>query len=133
MDVFWFEIVWILRRLAFSVALFVTPETDQPLRTAVVISVFVISLAIQNQVKPFTSSLENRMEEASMAVLLLTFATVLSSGEQATFDRSRSLAALQIIMFIINILVVIGFIVALVRKPVQRWIAFARTKCCKRS
>lgn len=68
---YWFEIVWLVRRVMLAAAIgLLTP--DRPLYPVVVSSILMVSLLIQRHVKPFTSKLENFMEQLTICVLLFT-------------------------------------------------------------
>jgi len=71
-DMYWFEMIWIGRRLAVSVAGFVIPS-ENLLQNRFIMSILVISLTRQWIVWPFQTDLEKIMEGLALGVLIITF------------------------------------------------------------
>jgi predicted Na+-dependent transporter len=70
---FWWEYVIIARRLALAMAVTLVPFTQQQLSSVIIMTVLVVSIALQHTFSPFATKLENRLEQLSLYVLLLAF------------------------------------------------------------
>lgn len=70
---YWWEYVVTLRRLLLAVAITIVPFTQQQLSSAIIMTVLVVSIALQHTLSPFATVLENRLEQLSLYVLLLAF------------------------------------------------------------
>jgi len=106
-EVFWFELVWIARRLALALAISIIPHEDAFHGFTIALTLLV-SMAIQQAVVPFRHNVENVMEQVSLMVLLLTFISI----TQLIFleDGQLSKDVLRVFIFSCNAVVVLVFV-----------------------
>jgi hypothetical protein len=114
---YWFEIVWLVRRVLLAAAIgLITP--DRILYPVVVSSILMISLLIQRHIKPFTSKLENFMEQLTICVLLFTLigTHVLDNSETVSGNTDEDLAnatyraIIQWSIFGVNVIALLFFL-----------------------
>ena len=82
---YWFEAVWTLRRLALSIASSVLAVGSAE-RNAAVQALLVVALVVHVQWQPFINPIDNRLETASLVVLIVSFATA-TTGTVAEWLR----------------------------------------------
>jgi hypothetical protein len=105
---FWWECVIIARRLALALAVTLVPFTQQQLASVIIMTVLVVSIALQHTFSPFATILENRLEQLSLYVLLLAFL-----GVYVTDTSSGSSAPLQWIPVLVVVLVCVTAVILL--------------------
>lgn len=120
-DVFYFEAIWLLRRILLSLSLALLGPASG-FRTAAIALVLLASLFVQQGFKPFQSSFVNTLETISTTTLLYSF-VVGREIEQASLRP-----ILQTILWLLNALVVVLLMSSLIAPTVAQ--LFKR--CCKR-
>lgn len=125
-DVFFFEAIWLLRRVLLSIALALIPKTTG-FRNASISLILLASLFIQQRFKPFSSGTVNTLETLTTTTLLYSFSvgTDLASNHAWAW---RNL--LQILLWIVNCLVVVVLAIAIIAPAAKRLLA--RLKCCRK-
>lgn len=121
--VYFFEIIWLLRRTLLSLALTLLPA-DNGFRAAAIALILLGSLFAQQRFRPFLSEAVNLLETISTATLLYSFVV----GSQLAHAGDAFRPALQTILWILNALVVGIFFAALMAPP---FMTFVR-RCCRR-
>jgi hypothetical protein len=135
-QVWWFEMIWLARRILLSIIIVLVPESSV-FRTGGVITILIASAFIQRRWRPFASNFANTMD--LFATVCIIYSVVISRELaywfQTATDVSSSGAAataesLQTIIFFVNAAVVV-ILVGAVGVPAVR--AFAlRFECCRR-
>jgi hypothetical protein len=105
---FWWEYVITARRLALAMAVTLVPFTQQQLSSVIIMTVLVVSIALQHTFSPFATILENRLEQLSLYVLLLAFL-----GVYVTDTSSGTSAPLEWLPVLVIVLVSITAVVLL--------------------
>jgi hypothetical protein len=115
-DVFFFEAIWLLRRVLLSVAIALIPSSTG-FRNAAITLILLLSLFIQQRFKPFSSSTVNTIETLSTTTLLYSFSV---GSELATNYAMSWRGTLQLVLWISNCLVVLVLLGALLKPLVKR-------------
>eukprot|EP01122_Echinamoeba_exundans_P011670 TRINITY_DN4718_c0_g1_i1.p1 TRINITY_DN4718_c0_g1~~TRINITY_DN4718_c0_g1_i1.p1 ORF type:complete len:1760 (-),score=229.92 TRINITY_DN4718_c0_g1_i1:4961-9508(-) len=115
-DVFFFEAIWLLRRVLLSVAIALIPATTG-FRNAAISLILLVSLFVQQRFKPFSSSTVNTIETLSTTTLLYSFSV---GSELATNHSMEWRGVLQLLLWIFNCLVVLVLLGALLKPVVKR-------------
>jgi hypothetical protein len=105
---FWWEYVIIARRLALALAVTLVPFTQQQLTAVTIMTVLVISIALQHTFSPFATMLENRLEQLSLYVLLLAFL-----GVYVTDTSAGTLTPMEWLPVVVIVLVIVTAIIVL--------------------
>ena len=102
---YWFELLWFVRRLLLLVALVVMPD-DNPFKNPMVVSVFAVFLALHQQYHPFIRKEENLLEAVSLLMLLITFVGMgepsYNSEEENTVKDSETTVAVTTVTMLGN-------------------------------
>ncbi len=104
------QLVWLGRRLALSLFLSVLQDSN-PFQVALVTIVLLGSLVIQFRFKPFSKSIENRMEVVSLITTLCAY------GSQVAISLDSSATASKVLTWILVAVIMLvcgAFVVALV-------------------
>jgi hypothetical protein len=130
-EVFWFEMVWIARRLLISLIITFIPLSSG-IQAAVMSIVLLTFLVVQRAVMPFSSKLVNYLELLSSFVLLYSYivGTELSSHYEAFNERNSVKIFFQSALWILNALVVLILVIALVQPSLARTFRSIRGRCC---
>jgi hypothetical protein len=111
---FWWEYVIIARRLALAMAVTLVPFTQQQLSSVIIMTVLVVSIALQHAFSPFATMLENRLEQLSLYVLLLAFlgiyVTDTSAGSSTPLEWLPVLVIVLVSITAIILLLVVVFV-----------------------
>lgn len=118
-DLFWFEMVWLLRRLLLVAALAVIPE-DNAFRAPSVVAILVASLAVHHAFKPLNNPKENFMEGLGLLALLVTYAVGVAPSSNDLTDSD----ALETVLLVAN-LIASALFVGLMCRP---FVAMLREK-----
>lgn len=116
----WWEIIWILRRILL--ALSVSWLEDTPWKNALVSTILVGSMSLMFTFKPFKYSLENTLESAVTALLLVSWTS--SFGEEGVVD-----VGVQWAVVAANALLWLCFIVLFAMEPAKALYRKYKKKC----
>ena len=119
---FWFELVWMGRRLLLSLAISVIPTTLVHLQFSLVLLVLGVSFLIQSGARPFKTRLENRVEFVAVLLLILTFSAsnfLTQGGQLSAMDTQIAWEGLlvQYGFFVLNAVFVLSCL-ALAGRPI---------------
>jgi hypothetical protein len=124
-EVFFFEVIWLLRRGLLSVSVALIPGSSA-FRPAAIALILLASLFVQQRFRPFSSRVVNALEIVSTTALLYTFfvgSLIAAQDESSTFRD-----VMQTMLWVLNALVVVSLGVALVAPAVKR---IASRWCCR--
>jgi hypothetical protein len=110
--VFWWEYVAIARRVVLAAAVTLVPFTEQQLAAVIIMTVLLVSIALQHAFVPFATVLENRLEQLSLSVLLLAFLGVYVAETSA--DAATPLTWLPILVMVLVSVTAVVLLVATV-------------------
>lgn len=130
-EVYWFEMVWIARRLFISLIITFIPASSG-IQAAAMSIVLLTSLVVQRAVMPFSSKLVNYLELLASFVLLYSFivGTELASHSEAFAERGQLRVVFQSALWLLNAAVVLILVVALVFPSVARTTRAVRRRLC---
>lgn len=106
--VWWFEIVYMGRRLAISILIYMVPDELTPVKMAGLSLIILMSLAVQMTVRPFAAYLQHVLEFFSLTVMSITWISLLGMKFQ-----QRDSLWLSIVLLIANMCMVFFFLFAL--------------------
>ena len=125
-ECYYWELINVLRRVLLAALLAVVPFTHPEYSVLLVLAALQLSLILQHAYAPFHSKLENRLELASLYVLLISFVgayVAQQGGLTGSFDPTGLLYAMIIInAFTIGLVLLVGsvFVVMAMGKAVAR-------------
>eukprot|EP01122_Echinamoeba_exundans_P014246 TRINITY_DN6407_c0_g1_i1.p1 TRINITY_DN6407_c0_g1~~TRINITY_DN6407_c0_g1_i1.p1 ORF type:complete len:1714 (+),score=224.17 TRINITY_DN6407_c0_g1_i1:330-5144(+) len=129
-EVYWFEMVWIARRLLISLIITFIPMSSG-IQAAAMSIVLLTFLVVQRAVMPFSSKLVNYLELLASFVLLYSYivGTEISSHFEAFNERATVKMFFQSALWILNALVVVILVVSLVQPSLARTFRSIKSRC----
>eukprot|EP01122_Echinamoeba_exundans_P017858 TRINITY_DN9809_c0_g1_i1.p1 TRINITY_DN9809_c0_g1~~TRINITY_DN9809_c0_g1_i1.p1 ORF type:complete len:1715 (-),score=214.35 TRINITY_DN9809_c0_g1_i1:28-5172(-) len=112
-SIWWFEMVWLARRILLSVIIVLVPDTSV-FRAGGVITVLIASAFIQRRWRPFASNFANTME--LFATVCIIYSLVISrelaywfqtATDVSSYGAAMTSESLQTVIFVVNAAVVV--------------------------
>lgn len=127
-EVFWFEMVWMARRVAISVIISFIARSST--RTAALTALLFLSLLLERVFLPFTTPGINNLETAGTGILLYSY--VVGDAIAGGLDESEGLVptiaiVLQTALWALNAGFIVFMVAMLVKDPLRRWWAWLKT------
>eukprot|EP01122_Echinamoeba_exundans_P008934 TRINITY_DN3046_c0_g2_i1.p1 TRINITY_DN3046_c0_g2~~TRINITY_DN3046_c0_g2_i1.p1 ORF type:complete len:1343 (-),score=290.98 TRINITY_DN3046_c0_g2_i1:276-4268(-) len=120
--VFWFEMVWLARRVLLSISISLIPNTTT-FRTAAIVLLLLASLFIQRNFMPFNSSLANWLEVGSITIILYSY-IVGGQLNKLPGDFGTVKEIMQNLLWVLNALIVIALVGAILSRPIGKVFSF---------
>eukprot|EP00698_Gefionella_okellyi_P013424 TRINITY_DN3674_c0_g1_i2.p1 TRINITY_DN3674_c0_g1~~TRINITY_DN3674_c0_g1_i2.p1 ORF type:complete len:781 (-),score=167.37 TRINITY_DN3674_c0_g1_i2:47-2389(-) len=131
-DVYYWELVSLLQRLALALVLAVVPFTASPVAVVVITFLLLFQLCLQHAVQPFRSVLENRVMLAVLYVLLLSFiSAMVSNTTPQSVAYGGAPSWISVLLIVVNallgifivLLIALVFVASMTGK-IANWLAF---------
>jgi hypothetical protein len=120
--VFWFEMIWLARRVLLSISISLIPNTTT-FRTAAIVLLLLASLFIQRNFMPFNSSLANWLEVASITIILYSY-IVGGQLNKLPGDFGTVKEIMQNLLWVLNALIVLALVGAILSRPIGKVFSF---------
>jgi hypothetical protein len=132
-EVFWFEMIWIARRVAISVIISFVERSSA--RTAALSALLLASIFVGRKFHPFTTRIVNNLETLATGLLFYTYIVgeAMRSSESGADDIPTLIMVMQTSLWILNACFVLFTVGVLVKEPMSRWYLWIRRRiCCAR-
>jgi hypothetical protein len=130
-EYFYFEVIWLLRRLSIAVVVAAVPEMSE-FKPILIIGLLGLYGVVQFRMRPFRNEFENLFDWLATVLIMLTFAENFWAQQLVTLIGSDIPAGFYVV-FALNCLFVISLITAVMWPLITSLLVWVKRKCTKHS